>query len=56
MLVGYDERFKAYWCYELSTRKILISKDVIFYEGAMGLSTLPTKQVVDLANVTIFFH
>jgi hypothetical protein len=43
MLVGYDEHSKAYWCYEPSTRKVLNSKDVIFYEGTMGFSALPPK-------------
>lgn len=55
MLVGYDEHSKAYWCYKPSTRKVLNSKDVVFYEGAMGFLALPPKQVVNLDNVTIPF-
>jgi hypothetical protein len=55
MLVGYDEHSKAYWCYEPSIRKVLNSKDVFLYEGAMGLSTLPPKQIDDPDNVTISF-
>jgi hypothetical protein len=55
MLVRYNERSKVYQCYEPSTKKILISKDLIFYEGAMGFSTLLAKQVANMANVIIPF-
>lgn len=36
ILVGYDANSLAYRCFDPSTNKILISKDVFFNENAMG--------------------
>lgn len=50
LLVGYDDKSKAYHCYNLVTQKIMINKYVVFYEQFVGLQGLPTKQVANICN------
>lgn len=42
ILVGYDSNSKAYRCFDPLTKKILISKDILFYEDTMG-NFFPTQ-------------
>lgn len=53
ILVGYDQHSKAYRCFDPSTNKILISKDVIFDEGTMGNfspNRAPTQTLFDILS------
>ncbi len=50
LLVGYDDKSKAYHCYNLVTQKIMINKYVVFYEQFVGLQGLPIKQVANICN------
>jgi hypothetical protein len=47
MFVGYDKHFKAFRCYNPKTKKIMVSKDIVFDEYVMGFqATFPTKEMV----------
>jgi hypothetical protein len=53
MMVGYNDRSKTCKCFDPKEKKVLISKDVVFHEGIIGLSTLPWKQALKFDNTTI---
>ena len=53
ILVGYDELFKAYQCFDPTQRKIVISRDVIFNENLIGIQN-PTY--LSSQNDDIFQH
>jgi hypothetical protein len=54
VLIGYDIATKAYRCFHLKTNKVLVSKDVIFYEDYMRLTLVKTTTPKE--NVTAFVH
>jgi hypothetical protein len=43
-LLGYDDLSKAYRCFDPTTRKIFISKDVVFDETCLGLASTRPDQ------------
>ncbi len=47
IFVGYDEHLKAFRCDNPKTKKIMVSKDVMFDEDVMGFqTTFPTKEMM----------
>ncbi len=48
MFVGYDDRSKGYQCFNPLIKRIIVSKDVVFDEHSIGLSSSPAEKTKEV--------